>query len=190
MSDNQPVVDGALGENDRRELLRIARASLREWLRSGRTPPGAPHRESLLRPLPAFVSVRVDKALRGCMGHVEPTAPLYKTVVELAVAAATRDTRFAPIGLDELDDVRFSISLLSPLQKVVPPDGIELGRHGLLITRGARRGLLLPQVAVEQRWSAEQFLAETCRKAMLPPEAWRESDATVSVFTADTFSDD
>lgn len=183
------VMPPHLDDSDRRELLRIARVTLKEWLSTGRTPPGAPHRPALLAPGAAFVTVYVDGELRGCLGHVEPEKPLYKTIVELTVAAASRDPRFEPLRRAELDRARLSLSVLSPLVRVADARQVEVGKHGLLISQGPYRGLLLPQVAVEHGWDRETFLQETCRKAGLPRHAWRDPDAIIEVFTADVFEE-
>ncbi|HZS36648.1 MAG TPA: AmmeMemoRadiSam system protein A [Polyangia bacterium] len=177
-----------LDEGDRKELLRIARATLREFLTTGYLPPGAPHRKPLLVPGGAFVSVHVGGELRGCMGRVEADRPLYLAVEELAVAAATRDPRFEPLRIEELRDARLEISLLSPLEPG-SIERIEVGRHGLVVTRGPRRGLLLPKVAVEHGWDREQFLDETCGKAGLPPGAWKDPETRLELFTAEVFAD-
>ena len=177
-----------LDEGDRKELLRIARATLREFLTTGYLPPGAPHRKPLLVPGGAFVSVHVAGELRGCMGRVEADRPLYLAVEELAVAAATRDPRFEPLRIEELREARLEISLLSPLEPG-SIERIEVGRHGLVITRGPRRGLLLPKVAIEHGWDREQFLDETCGKAGLPPGAWKDPETRLELFTAEVFAD-
>src|SRR5258706_9530083 len=169
MSATADAVERAgLSDHDREELLRIARATLREFLATGYMPPGAPHRKSLLLPAGAFVSVYVDGELRGCMGRVDADTPLYLAVEQLAVAAATRDPRFEAVRMEELKQARIEISVLSTVAPAAP-DAIEIGRHGLVITRGPRRGLLLPQVAVKHGFTREQFLDETCAKAGLSP---------------------
>lgn len=178
-----------LEEIDRRELLRIARIALKEWLRIGRLPPGAPHRVSLLSEAGAFVSLHVDGTLRGCVGKTDPETPLYRTVSELAINAATRDARFATLQREEVPRARITISILAPRERVTDLTRIEPGQHGLVITRGEQRGLLLPQVATENKWDRDTFLSETCRKAGLSPEAWREPGVTIESFTADVFSD-
>jgi AmmeMemoRadiSam system protein A len=134
--------------------------------------------------------VHVAGRLRGCIGRIETASPLVETVAELAVSAATRDPRFAPLSADELPAARLEISVLSPRARMDDPAALTVGRHGLLITRGARRGLLLPQVAEEHGWDAPTFLDETCRKAGLDAGAWRAHDVTVETFTAQVFSED
>jgi AmmeMemoRadiSam system protein A len=177
-----------LTDRDRQELLRIARATLREHLTTGYLPPGSPHRAQLLQPGGAFVTIMVGGELRGCMGRVEADKPLYLAIEELTVAASTRDPRFEPLRIEELKDTRVSISVLSALSPATH-DSIELGRHGLVITRGPRRGLLLPQVATEHQLTVEQFLDETCKKAGLPSGSWKADDTVLESFTADVFKE-
>jgi uncharacterized protein len=182
-----PMTDTAgLDENDKRELLRIARATLREYLTTGFMPPGAPHRRSLLEPRGAFVTIHTGGELRGCIGRVDADTPLYLAIEQLAVSAATRDPRFEPLRAEELAETRVEISVLSPLREGKAEE-VQIGKHGLVITKGVRRGLLLPQVAVEHKLDREQFLDETCAKAGLPPGAWKEPGTTLEVFTADVF---
>jgi AmmeMemoRadiSam system protein A len=186
--DPTPVGNDALDDRDRQELLRIARATLREHLSTGYLPPGSPHRRSLLRPAGAFVTVKVAGSLRGCMGRVEADKPLYLAVEELTVAASTRDPRFEPVRTEELKDTRLTVSVLSAPEPT-QPEGVLLGIHGIVITKGPRRGLLLPSVATEHKLTVEQFLDETCAKAGLPRGAWRDPSTQVGRFTADSFSE-
>jgi len=127
------------------------------------------------------------RELRGCVGYAAPVAPLYRAVAETARAAAFEDSRFVPVTLAEASQIEVSLSVLSPLFPI-HPDAVEVGRHGLLISQGPRRGLLLPQVPVENDWDRETFLEQTCHKARLPADAWRK-DATLEAFTAQVFSD-
>lgn len=186
MSDTSPVGGVALDDNDKRELLRIARATLREYLTTGFMPPGAPHRQTLLEPRGAFVTIHTGGELRGCIGRVDADTPLYLAVEQLAVAASTRDPRFDPLRAEELKDTRIEISVLSTVRSAKPEE-VEIGKHGLVITRGVRRGLLLPQVAVEHGLDREKFLDETCGKAGLPPGAWKEPGTILQIFTAEVF---
>ena len=167
-------------EKDR--LLELARSALEEAVRLGRVSQVAEPAEALRAPCGAFVTLTRGKHLRGCIGHIEAVKPLYATVRECARAAALDDPRFDPVTPAELPSLRLEISILSPLWDVVPQQ-VEVGRHGLLISRGALRGLLLPQVAVEWNWDREQFLEETCVKAGLPPDAWKHG-ARIQAFTA------
>lgn len=180
------AVERTLGDDDQRELLRIARATLREYLTTGFMPPGAPHRKSLLDPRGAFVTLRVGGELRGCIGRVDADTPLYLAIEQLAVSAATRDPRFDPLRAEELPETRIEISVLSSLTSAKPED-VVIGTHGLVVTRGVRRGLLLPQVAVQHHFTREQFLDEVCGKAGLPPGAWNEPGTILQLFTAEIF---
>jgi len=172
-----------LTDAEQLELLVLARAALEEVVRFGTMSKAPePTAAALRAPCGAFVTLTSDARLRGCIGHVDAVKPLYLTVRECARAAALNDPRFDPVTPSELPLLHMEISVLSPLFDVVP-DEVEVGRHGLLISRGGRRGLLLPQVAVEWNWDREQFLRETCLKAGLTPDAWQHG-ARIQAFTA------
>jgi AmmeMemoRadiSam system protein A len=141
----------------------------------------------MAKPRGAFTTLYYRNALRGCVGYVLPIKPLNVTVAETARGAAFDDSRFSPVTLDEARELQVSLSVLSPPQ-LIQPDQIEIGRHGLLITLGPYRGLLLPQVPVEHEWDRRTFLEQTCRKAGLPPNAW-QMDAKLEAFTAEVFAD-
>jgi AmmeMemoRadiSam system protein A len=126
--------------------------------------------------------------LRGCIGYVIALLPLWQTVMECSIAAATQDPRFVPVQVKELQAIDIEISVLSPLEKVADPETIQVGSHGLVISQHGRRGLLLPQVAVEYRMDRERFLQETCRKAGLPADAWKKG-AEIECFTAFVFGE-
>jgi uncharacterized protein len=178
-----------LTDDEKRELLRIARATLLEHFHTGRIPPGKPHRDSLTAPAGAFVTLHNQGALRGCIGTQQATTPLYRIIQEMAVAAATRDPRFEPVSEGEIEEIEIEVSVLGlhkPMASVVE---IEIGVHGLAIEHGGRRGLLLPQVAREQRWTTEQFLEHICVKAGLPGDAWSVEGTLVHLFTAQVFND-
>jgi AmmeMemoRadiSam system protein A len=135
----------------------------------------------------AFTTLYYGNALRGCVGYVLPVKPLYLTVIETARGAAFEDSRFSPVTSDEAAQLRVSLSLLSSPQPI-QPEQIEIGRHGLLISEGPHRGLLLPQVPLEHEWDATTFLEQTCKKAGLPANAWR-TGAKLEAFTAEVFGD-
>jgi AmmeMemoRadiSam system protein A len=132
----------------------------------------------------AFVSLHKGEELRGCIGTCFPTLPLYQTVIEMTEAAASRDHRVAPLAADELAEVCIEISVLSPLEPVRDPLSLEVGKHGLYISNGENRGVLLPQVATEYGWDMETFLSQACFKAGLPKQAWRWSETKTMGFTA------
>src|SRR5262249_52914430 len=136
----------------------------------------------------AFVTIFCRGRLRGCVGISGRNFVLAETVVRAAVSASQNDPRFPRLGADELNDVVVEISVLSQPEQINPNE-IEIGKHGLLIVRDAKRGLLLPQVAVEHGFDASRFLEETCRKAGLPPQAWHDPETNVLGFTAEVFSE-
>ncbi len=179
-----------LDEQERRELLRIARATLTEYLDSGLIPPGKPHKKSLLEPAGAFVTLKTGTGdLRGCIGTFAAARPIYATIQDMAVAAATSDPRFPPVTLDELGHLSIEISLLSGLEPIRPED-VVVGEHGLAISLGGARGVLLPQVPLEWGWDRETFLEQVCFKAGLPRDAYRNPAARLEAFTAQVFSED
>ncbi len=135
----------------------------------------------------AFVTLHKGGELRGCIGLIEGRGPLHKVVREMAVQAAFGDPRFPEVRPDELERLELEISVLTPLERIADASRIEIGRHGLLIRKGWKSGLLLPQVAVEQGWDRIRFLEYTCRKAGLPLHAWKDPDAEIYMFSADIF---
>ncbi|TAM82099.1 MAG: AmmeMemoRadiSam system protein A [Acidobacteria bacterium] len=175
-------------EEDRKTLLRVARQALEEGVCGVTELKELPHpAPALMEPRGAFVTLRKHGDLRGCIGHVQTSAPLYTTVQECAVAAALADPRFPPVMPDEAPLLHMEISVLTT-PKDIAPDRIVLGEHGLIITRGWRRGLLLPQVPITWNWNREQFLEETCFKAGLPADAWKKG-ARIEAFTAEIFEE-
>jgi AmmeMemoRadiSam system protein A len=179
-----------LDTHEKKELLRIARATLREHFATGMIPPGAPHRAVLVAPAGAFVTLHHGKELRGCIGTFAETTPLFRAIQEMAISAATRDPRFEPLAQEELGDIDIEVSVLSGLTKLeAPPEGIQVGLHGLHVTKGFLRGVLLPQVAVENSWTPEEFLNQTCKKAGLADIAWKDPKAVVEVFSAQVFAE-
>lgn len=151
-------------------------------------PPGVLHRS-----LGAFVTFKKDGHLRGCIGSMVGDGPLYLTVARMARAAAFEDPRFPPVTAAEASALELDISVLGPLTRCPDPSLVRVGRHGLLVRQGYRSGVLLPQVPVEWGWDRETFLAQTCRKAGLPPDAWREAwkDGRTELywFEAEVFGD-
>ena len=175
---------------DRALLLTIAREAIAahlnpQWQSALSTVQSA----ILARPAGAFVTIHKGGALRGCIGHIEPLEPLGHVVRRCAVSAASSDPRFPPVEFAELEAIEIEISLLGPLEPITGAQDILVGRHGLVVERGWQRGLLLPQVATEWTWSAEEFLAHTCQKAGLPRDAWQKG-ATMWRFEAEVFGED
>lgn len=170
-------------------LLSLAREVLRAHL-SGRPVAGMENLPDELNvPAGAFVTLHREGDLRGCIGTFQASEALWRTVQQMAVAAGTRDPRFDPVTLHELDDIDIEISVLSPRRPIGGVDEIVVGRHGLYVTRGFQHGVLLPQVATDQGWDPETFLSHTCLKAGLPADAWKRGDVTIEVFEAEVFSE-
>jgi AmmeMemoRadiSam system protein A len=141
----------------------------------------------LAEPRGVFTSLYLRGELRGCVGYVLPTSPVYRAVADTARAAAFDDHRFPPVTKDEAPHLEIELSVLSPPQPILA-EAIEVGRHGLLISQHGHRGLLLPQVAVEHQWDRTTFLEQTCRKAGLPRDAWQKG-ASILAFSAEVFGE-
>jgi AmmeMemoRadiSam system protein A len=178
-----------LSPEAREALLGLARASIAAEL-EGRALGGSGHAPELLEPGSAFVTLRrrSDRELRGCIGLMDTRLSLAAVVAQAAAAAATRDGRFDVVTPAELADLHIEISVLGPLTTVAG-EQVEVGRHGLVVEYGTKRGLLLPQVAVDRGWDRETFLAWTCRKAGLPPDTWKKDDCVLMAFTALVFGE-
>jgi len=179
--------EDGLAEAEREELRQLARQAVAAAVYNTVPPDTARASKSLRRRQGAFVTLKAEGELRGCIGSVEGHAPLVETVVKMAFAAAVRDPRFEPVSVPELAGLDIEISVLGPLEKCLDPDSIEIGRHGLLITKGRRTGVLLPQVAAENGWDRNTFLQQVALKAGLPPDSWRDSASSLYVFTAEVF---
>jgi len=171
---------------ERSLLLKLAHDAIETAL-AGRELPLVSPSAHLSEPRGAFTTLYHHGQLRGCVGYVFPVTPLYQTVAETARASAFEDLRFSPVTREEAPDLEISLSILSRLAPI-EPDKVEVGRHGLLVNLGGRRGLLLPQVPVEHGWDRITFLEQTCRKAGLSPDAWKKG-ATFEAFTAEVFGD-
>ena len=169
-------------------MLALARSAAGAAASDLPAPDPGPLPARLAAPQGAFVTLRVGGHLRGCIGIVEAREPLGRTVGHCAAAAATEDPRFPPIGRDDLADLEVEVSVLEEPRQVRDVGEIVVGQDGLIVSSGRRRGLLLPQVAVEHDWSREEFLEQTCRKAGLDPDAWRHG-ARIEAFRAQVFGD-
>lgn len=178
--------DFSLSREEKQELLQIARDSIETYVRKNQALEVQPRNPGLRVPRGAFVTLKKHGQLRGCIGFVEPVAPLYQAIAMAAVYAAAKDTRFPPVGVGELTELEIEISVLSPPREIHNPELVRVGKHGLIIARDNQRGLLLPQVPVENGWSRHTFLQQACLKAGLPKDAWR-SGAQIMVFEALVF---
>ncbi|MDO8793771.1 MAG: AmmeMemoRadiSam system protein A [Vicinamibacterales bacterium] len=174
-----------ISQDDQHRLLRLAREALEARVRKA-PPPPVEYGGALDWPCGAFVTIHHRGDLRGCLGRVDVDAPLADTVAHLAAVVSDSDPRFDPVSVLELQAISLEISVLTPEEEVRSIDQIEIGRHGLIIEQGHRRGLLLPQVATEHGWNRETFLDHTCRKASIPPDAWRRG-ARILIFEALVF---
>jgi AmmeMemoRadiSam system protein A len=172
---------------DRRALLSIARVAI-EAHTGGQVPSLTAPAGPLAERCGAFVTLHAHGELRGCIGHVEADEPIAVVVSRCAVLACSADSRFAPVTAAEVGALQIELSLLGPLVPVKSADEIEIGRDGLVVEERWSRGLLLPQVATEWKWDRETFLAQTCRKAGLPRDAWKHG-AQVWRFEAEVFAE-
>lgn len=187
-SRSQP--DRSLSRKEQEMLLVIARKNLEEYVTNGNVHKADVKEPILLEKRGAFVTLTKNSSLRGCIGYIQPATPLHKTISDMARAASTRDPRFPPVSRKELKDIRIEISVLSPLRLVSDTNEIEIGKHGLYMIRGNNAGLLLPQVATENKWNREEFLRQTCVKAGLPAQAWKDKATQIYTFTAQIFSEE
>lgn len=174
--------------DERRALLQLARRAIAEAVLHNHyvETPGPMGGDS--PPAGVFVTLHRRGRLRGCIGQLEGVNSLEEAVVYCGVAAAMHDPRFPPLAPEEIGELEIEISILSSPARIAP-EQIELGRHGLLVTRGRMRGVLLPQVPAQLHWNAERFLEETCRKAGLEKDAWRDPATSLEAFTSEVFSE-
>ncbi|MEW5772918.1 MAG: AmmeMemoRadiSam system protein A [Thermodesulfobacteriota bacterium] len=183
------------------ELFRFAlsdeeKAALKDLVRLSILQDLMPERKVKLPPAPtarlreqygAFVTLKIGGRLRGCIGYIQGQGPVWDTVSRMAKAAAFEDSRFPALSLGEFERLDIEISILSPVSECPDPSAIEVGRHGLIVRKGGRSGLLLPQVATEWKWDRETFLAHTCLKAGLPETAWKTAGCSLLWFEAEVF---
>lgn len=178
-----------LNEQQQQILLRLARTTIKHYVTDCTVPDLPEGDPALLRERAVFVTLHKHGQLRGCIGSLEPREPLAAAVRSSAISAATQDPRFPPVTPDEVDDLQIEISVLSPLRRIERPEDITVGVHGVVVARGMRRGVFLPQVAPEQGWDRDTMLSYLCaHKAGLPPDAWRR-DCELYVFTTQVFSE-
>jgi len=178
-----------LNKDEQRELLKIAKDAVELFVASGETKKIDVKEPMLNQRLGAFVTLREEGELRGCIGRFSPTdIPLYEVVQQMAISAATKDFRFKPVSKGELKSLSYEISVLSPLQRVANPGDIVLRRDGVKIVKGQNSGVFLPQVAIETGWNFNKFMAELCtQKAGLEPFCWKDKETELYTFTAQVF---
>lgn len=179
-----------LNKEQRKKLLSIARQSIQTYLETGKKLELEENDQLLTKEMGAFVTLHKSGELRGCIGNLIGSKPLYLTVRDMAVEAAVGDPRFIALKLSELKDIEIEISVLSPMERVDSVDKIQLGLHGVLVKRGFNSGVFLPQVATETGWSKEEFLSYLCaHKAGLSADAWKDKATEIYTFTAEVFSE-
>lgn len=178
-----------LNEEQQRIALNLAREAIRAFFESEKEAP-IPHHDFLQIPCGAFVTLKIDEELRGCIGITEPRFPLGETIVRCAISAAFQDPRFSALRKEEFNLIHLEISLLSSFREIKNIEEIVIGTHGLFISLGRYRGLLLPQVATENHWDREEFLSYTCRKAGLPTDSWRHEEIKIQIFSAQVFGEE
>ena len=175
-------------QEQRGRMLDLARGSIASYL--GGLETSIPKLDFLKEPSGAFVTLRKDGALRGCIGSIEPACPLGETIANCAVSSAVKDPRFAPLKIEELDFIHVEISVISPMQKTKSVEEIIVGNHGVMIEFQNRYGLLLPQVAVEHGWDRDTLLDHVCVKAGLATDTWKKPEAVLHIFTAEIFGEE
>jgi len=178
----------SLSEEDRKAIRAAAREGVVYAVQHGRSGPAISNQGIFAQPCGLFVTLHVSGKLRGCIGMIEARDTLGENLARCAADAALHDPRFSPLRAQELQHLEIEISLLTPLYPLRPEE-VEIGKHGLLIERGMRRGLLLPQVATEHHLNCEEFLAETCHKAGLPRDAWKEPDTRLYGFECEILAE-
>lgn len=174
---------------DQKFLLQIARRSITHFLKTNQMLEVEVDNSRLREKQGAFVTLKVDGELRGCIGYPLPYKPLYQTIIEVAVAAATEDYRFPPVTEEELPNLVIEISVLTLPRKVKSPEEVVVGQHGIIISKGFNKGLLLPQVPLEYGWDRETYLSYGCLKAGLPADEWKRG-VNLEVFEAQVFSEE
>ncbi len=189
-ADAKKSAEFALTRQEKDALMKIARTSVETAVRDrkmylvGST--GFPHLEEARG---AFVTLKEHGELRGCIGYITPMKSLAETVRDVAAYAALEDSRFTPVTAKELPLLEYEISVMSPLRRVLDIKDIKVGKHGLIMKQGDTEGILLPQVPVEEHWDRDTFIEETCLKAGLPRQAWKEDDTDIFMFTALVFGE-
>ena len=186
---DEDIVNSGLSEQDKSYLLKLARRAIFTKCQNTPFELDVPQSKTLNEKRGAFVTLNKFNQLRGCIGYLEANKPLYQIIAEMAEAAAFSDPRFPQIKVDEVDDLKIEISVLSQLERIQNIENIKIGSHGLLIKKQVHQGLLLPQVASHYGWDRNTFLDQTCLKAGIPEGSWKNSEVEVYIFSAQIFSE-
>ena len=180
----------SLSEQQRKELLSLARRSVISYVKTGKEPEGQTADPRLAANGATFVTITRNHQLRGCIGNIQPVMPLYRSVIRNAVAASAEDPRFSPMKPEELSDMEVEVTVLSPLEPLNNVKDIVIGTHGLYLVKDGRSGVFLPQVPVEQGWDRTALMENLSLKAGLPPDAWRTREVAIQAFEAEEFGDE
>ncbi len=178
-----------LTKNERKYLLSIARQSISSVFSGKDYKPDIPKSKSLLEQRGVFVTLTINKKLRGCIGYIIGVKPLYEAVFDNARAAAFKDPRFYPLNQEEFKNVSIEITVLSPLKKIEHIQEINVGKHGILMKNNGFQGVLLPQVAIEYKWDRQTFLENTCIKASMSPDCWKDQKTEIYIFSGEVFDE-
>lgn len=180
-----------LNEKQQKVLLGIARKTIEEYIRSGKTPEFSVEDPLLKEKRGVFVTLHKKGMLRGCIGYIMPMEELYKAVSKMAIQSSTGDPRFPPVRPEEFDEIEIEISVLTVPERINSVDEIEMGKHGVIVKKGYNQGVFLPQVATETGWSKEEFLKRLCYdKAHLPEDAWKDKETEIYTFSAQVFEEE
>lgn len=174
---------------EKEALLKLARDTIKDYLSTGKTGQYPIYSEKFNEQRGVFVTLNKEGDLRGCIGYIEPIKSLHQAVIDNAINSATQDPRFPSVTLKELPNIEIEISVLTPPEEIKGPEEFITGKHGIIIRKGFRSAVFLPQVAPEQGWTREETLAHLCLKAGLPPDEWQKPGMRFFVFTADVFSE-
>ncbi len=182
------MAEEMFNKEERKELKNIAFQSIQSYLKSKKIQIKQVGNNKYLKKFGIFVSLHTkDGNLRGCIGTFDATNSLIDNIKTMAVEAAFFDPRFYPLTEEEIDNIEIEISVLSPRKRIENIEEIEVGKHGIYITKGRNGGVLLPQVAAEYNWNRQEFLEHTCLKAGLDKDAWKEKDIIIEIFGAEVF---
>jgi AmmeMemoRadiSam system protein A len=174
--------------DEKKELLSIARNSIQSYLEHNKIKYPEITNPKFLKKMGVFVTLHADNSLRGCIGYPLPEKPLVEAIVDNAISSSTQDPRFEPVALPEMKSIDIEISVLTVPQEVEGVDDVEIGRDGIIISKGFNRGLLLPQVPTEQNWTLDQYISYGCMKAGLPGDEWKRG-IKIETFQAIVFGE-
>ena len=186
--EGEQIMENLLNKNQQEFLLQLARRAIQHYLEKGENLKIETEDQMLLEKRGAFVTLKKNDELRGCIGYPLPYKTLYETIIDVAVSAATQDFRFEPLTLEELPEMKIEISVLTLPEPIKDVKEIELGKHGIIVSKGSSKGLLLPQVPVEWDWDLETYLEHGCLKAGIAEDEWKK-EAKIEVFSAQVFSE-